>query len=662
MDFERGHAATQNEDGAHLHSLRLVPSCDRSFYSGRADAPVPQSIKLVNDGGFSPYADRSRYGSPTTTPYTNGERDNQLHRNHFRSFSDDFGVDAARRDSGNADLDTYANESLSSSPNVLVHSTSFQTESTSGPAGKASFTSCESSPNVVVLGSSPPSKYPVQFSSPNYVRLMPSESSMLSAEPQSEDHRQNNRISPLQPLSPITLRSGADSSPLEVVLYSDIIPSPPRLSRSKSNWSGHSRRHTVASQSSMIDFMLDIGSPALKSRTSQEQQLDTLLALVEGRGTIARKSHLSMGQLSTSTSEEFGSNPEPKPKSSVHIVSDNEATTSPTRQPGRHHRRNLSEAVILEEEQFLRPSSSSRTTRCVGDPSSAGHSAEQGLRPTSAHSAGGKSLGGRSSSSTGLTQWATRYYEGPSRGPSLFARSSSSTTTPVAEGSSSRKSMQIIQSEAPETSNLELAQNKQRDSVRNSKHETVRTLKRDSIKPPARLQATATDSHSTSPDPETHWSYTQEKKCEELPLGIESGATGPSDSYAGSRCSNDAGRWSPHLSRDRAARNHLVFVEPVLPPNNSEIEYPYRNRRRIQMMLFVLGFICPVLWFVGAIMRLPKRESAYCEKRISTENGVFTGEDPYLENARWWRRKNRYMCPLGALILVVISNSNEVEG
>lgn len=661
MDFERGHIITPDADGGHLHSLRLVPSCDRGVYHERADAPMSQSIKMVNGGEFSPYTARSGFGVSAQSPYTNAEIENQLRQNHFRSFSDNFGIDSSKRDSGTAEVESYIN----ASPNVLVHSTSFQTAASSGPIAKASFTSGASSPNVVVLGASPQEKHPIQFSSPNFVKLMPSESSMPSAGPRSEDSRYNQGFSPLQPLSPITLRSGAPSSPLEAIIYSDIIPSPPRLSRTKSNWSGHSRRHTVASQSSMVDLMLSIGSPALKSRNSQEQQLDNLLALIEGRKTISRTSHLSMGQISNLTVESFNRAPEPNLQSSVQRVSNNHDTIitppMPVHQAYRHHGRNLSEAVILEEEQFLRPPSSSKIAKADDTltSNSTNNPAERILRPASTFSVGAKSFGARSSTSTGFPQWATKYYEGPSRGPSLFARSSSSTEMQFSERSCSRQTMRSNGSEIHIVSNIQPMKDNPRDSYRNSKHDTIRILTRDSdsdSNPQIAKPSTESNPESDTPyhhDPETQWSNPQQRLNEELRVICESDTRAVFEHYGQSPCSTESGRWSPHLTRDRAAPNHLIYVEPPLPLDHKQVKYPYRNQQRIQMTLFVVGFLCPVLWFLGALLPLPKRESVYNEKRASTMHGVFTGEDPYLENARWWQRRNRYISPIGILIIIV---------
>ncbi|KAI5277671.1 hypothetical protein KEM52_004863, partial [Ascosphaera acerosa] len=120
---------------------------------------------------------------------------------------------------------------------------------------------------------------------------------------------------------------------------------------------------------------------------------------------------------------------------------------------------------------------------------------------------------------------------------------------------------------------------------------------------------------------------------------------------------------SPHLRRDKLAPRRLVLSEPCLPPRaaTDDGESPYKLHQRVQLILFVAGFVCPPLWFAAALLPLPRCRSDHAD----TENGqmmVMTpggttrtrGEDPYLENARWWRRRNRMISPVGVLIILVL--------
>lgn len=130
------------------------------------------------------------------------------------------------------------------------------------------------------------------------------------------------------------------------------------------------------------------------------------------------------------------------------------------------------------------------------------------------------------------------------------------------------------------------------------------------------------------------------------------------------------------------------------PPTNSSTDRrsrgsgvnkkrPFFNRRSAQILAFSFGFICPVLWFVGAFLSLPRRargadtevavdddgnESALFEARaerrrsgmVKLEGGgdmdmaSWVAQQAWYENARWWRKLNRGMSAVGVAVIVII--------
>jgi hypothetical protein len=102
------------------------------------------------------------------------------------------------------------------------------------------------------------------------------------------------------------------------------------------------------------------------------------------------------------------------------------------------------------------------------------------------------------------------------------------------------------------------------------------------------------------------------------------------------------------------------------------------SRRTWQVICFILGFIFPLAWLVGAVLPLPKRPDTFMdiEKktwRRASQHGDLTeyeamnvlaglrkerrlrgGEEANWQNARWWRRLNRWMCVIGFVVVVLV--------
>jgi hypothetical protein len=92
-----------------------------------------------------------------------------------------------------------------------------------------------------------------------------------------------------------------------------------------------------------------------------------------------------------------------------------------------------------------------------------------------------------------------------------------------------------------------------------------------------------------------------------------------------------------------------------------------------QILLFCLGFLCPLSWFVAAFLPLPSKPTTF-DPQAAAERGIiqpgsddgsyvrvhadtFTkiekDERRYLK-AQWWRALNRIMCVAGLLIIGAI--------
>jgi hypothetical protein len=100
--------------------------------------------------------------------------------------------------------------------------------------------------------------------------------------------------------------------------------------------------------------------------------------------------------------------------------------------------------------------------------------------------------------------------------------------------------------------------------------------------------------------------------------------------------------------------------------------------RTAQVICFIIGFVCPLAWFVGALLPLPRRPDTFKDVEKSTwhrasqhgdlneyesmnvlaslrkEKRLRSGEEANYQNARWWRRLNRWMCIVGFVVIVLV--------
>ncbi|KAL9613716.1 MAG: hypothetical protein Q9167_001729 [Letrouitia subvulpina] len=121
--------------------------------------------------------------------------------------------------------------------------------------------------------------------------------------------------------------------------------------------------------------------------------------------------------------------------------------------------------------------------------------------------------------------------------------------------------------------------------------------------------------------------------------------------------------WSPHLWHDRRTfgKHRSIFKAPSL---DEHAEGPY-SKRNIQVLLFTIGFIFPIGWFIASVFPLPPKPSSALVAPFAREQAPHDLEKTFgivdearYENARWWRNLNRFMSLIGVLIIVAIVSQN----
>ena len=123
--------------------------------------------------------------------------------------------------------------------------------------------------------------------------------------------------------------------------------------------------------------------------------------------------------------------------------------------------------------------------------------------------------------------------------------------------------------------------------------------------------------------------------------------------------------WSPHLWQHRSSipKRRSLFIAPAL---DRDVVSKTPKRRNIQVVLFTLGFVFPIGWFVAAFLPLPPRP--WVEKKDKgrerpgsrasiaqdLEDRLAPVDEAQYENARWWRNLNRMMMVVGIFIIAAI--------
>ncbi|KAK0737068.1 hypothetical protein B0T21DRAFT_287697 [Apiosordaria backusii] len=109
--------------------------------------------------------------------------------------------------------------------------------------------------------------------------------------------------------------------------------------------------------------------------------------------------------------------------------------------------------------------------------------------------------------------------------------------------------------------------------------------------------------------------------------------------------------WSPHLRQDRRASRYSMWDPPSV---NWSADTGLMGKRNAQVVLFIIGFIFPFAWMIGAILPLPKRytlEKESAQKQPEYSYQPQAGDERRYETVRWWRNLNRIMSVVGLLII-----------
>lgn len=114
--------------------------------------------------------------------------------------------------------------------------------------------------------------------------------------------------------------------------------------------------------------------------------------------------------------------------------------------------------------------------------------------------------------------------------------------------------------------------------------------------------------------------------------------------------------WSPHLYGDRGDQSRPSMW--LAPSMDSRTE-PFLGRRNLQVWSFCLGFIFPLAWLVAALLPLPRKPNLDLEANMPSSDialhaRVYDLEQRRYDNARWWRNLNRWMIPVGFIIIAVV--------
>lgn len=141
--------------------------------------------------------------------------------------------------------------------------------------------------------------------------------------------------------------------------------------------------------------------------------------------------------------------------------------------------------------------------------------------------------------------------------------------------------------------------------------------------------------------------------------------TGSSSSQGFGAPYNARSRWQPPGGlTDEVTDSRTFWFNPDL--------------RDAQIFCFVGGFLCPLVWFLGALLPLPPRPCKYTDveksahnsrqfadlpnrldeedviARLRIEKHLRGLEEVRWQNARWWKRMNKCMCLVGIVVLIVI--------
>ena len=130
----------------------------------------------------------------------------------------------------------------------------------------------------------------------------------------------------------------------------------------------------------------------------------------------------------------------------------------------------------------------------------------------------------------------------------------------------------------------------------------------------------------------------------------------------------------PHLS---PSKNQQSQINKYRSPSFVEsFDTLFNSRGNRQILLFALGFLCPLFWLLGAVLPLPPRHSrdaSEAEKALPNANAdseddlkaalnkhrsgdarLKWDEERVFLKAKWWRTLNRVMCFVGVAIIAAV--------
>lgn len=150
------------------------------------------------------------------------------------------------------------------------------------------------------------------------------------------------------------------------------------------------------------------------------------------------------------------------------------------------------------------------------------------------------------------------------------------------------------------------------------------------------------------------------------------GVTLHPDNTGGKATTNDVSNKKTSRRAETRDAAEFLHIPATAVSHNSEVwSLPHLDHKPFarvykldrQIILFCIGFIFPLCWFIAAFLPLPEHINAAPSHRTDPES-AFTDEcitrstriefESHYENARWWRRINRSLSILGVLIIVAI--------
>ncbi|KAI1002452.1 hypothetical protein K3495_g5750 [Podosphaera aphanis] len=116
---------------------------------------------------------------------------------------------------------------------------------------------------------------------------------------------------------------------------------------------------------------------------------------------------------------------------------------------------------------------------------------------------------------------------------------------------------------------------------------------------------------------------------------------------------------SPHLRRNSRIKRPCIWGPPSADFSS---EGGLLEKRNLQVLMFIFGFLFPISWMIAAVLPIsPLERDLMDENRSTPSPNLHPTELKYNaaaearhESALWWRKLNRWMSVVGVLIICVI--------